>query len=144
MNSQRIRLARWNKVNQCHSFPFLSVGHIYILSKHHASSHMSASAKHPLCQQNIPLCVYLTFFYVFGLSNNPFTSLPQQNIITEFSKKPEISSSHLCSSSWDMHTLRIALHSPLTHFSAISVFFKIESTLKVGMFKAISCQPLEC
>jgi hypothetical protein len=36
------------------------------------------------------------------------------------------------------------LHSPLTHFSAISVFFKIESTLKVGMFKAISCQPLEC
>ena len=70
------RLSRWSKANQCPSSHCLWA-HIYILSKHHTSFHVSAITKHLFTR----VCFSKTFFHMSALAKQPFTFLPQQNVI---------------------------------------------------------------
>ena len=70
-----------------------SMGHIYTLSKHHTSFHMSAITKHPF----IYICFNETFFqHEYLLHQNSLSPVcPRKTSfgITEFPKKPEVSTS---------------------------------------------------
>jgi hypothetical protein len=71
----------WGKVSQCQSFLPLLWGHVYILSKHYASSHVSALAKYLL----ICVCFSKTSFYVSASVKYCFMCLLQQHILSPVS-----------------------------------------------------------